>query len=86
MKQLMTTAAYVLFLIPAAALPEHETQKKVYPAGTPSMFVVDRNKDGFIDRYEAQQQSSVWAIFEGLDRNHDGRLSEQEYRPDYTNE
>jgi hypothetical protein len=84
MKHLITTAAYSLLFMSAAALPEHKAGKKVYPAGTPSMFLVDMNKDGFIDRYEDQQEPSVSAIFNGLDKNHDGKLSEQEYRPEYS--
>lgn len=71
---------FLVFFISAAALAGHEGEKKD-TAGTPSMQRVDTDQDGFIERDEARLQPSVLSIFDALDTNHDGKVSEAEYRP-----
>ena len=40
---------------------------------------VDRNRDGYVDRNEAEAQPGLNAVFERADRHPDGRLDKVEY-------
>jgi hypothetical protein len=44
----------------------------------PSFKQLDKNKDGFVSRDEAQKASSISARFDELDLDHDGKLSRSE--------
>jgi hypothetical protein len=40
---------------------------------------LDRNRDGYVDRSEAQAQPGLNAVFDNADRHADGRLDKVEY-------
>ena len=40
---------------------------------------LDRNRDGYVDRTEAEAQPGLSAVFERADRHPDGRLDKVEY-------
>jgi EF hand domain-containing protein len=49
------------------------------PNAIPVFDLVDRNRDGYIDRREASAVPGLAASFDKMDRNGDGRLDRVEY-------
>jgi hypothetical protein len=49
------------------------------PKATPVFELVDRNRDGYIDRREADVVPGLAADFDKMDRNADGRLDRVEF-------
>ena len=43
--------------------------------------MLDTNGDGYISRFEAQQDKDLASKFLSLDKNHDNRLSREEFAP-----
>ena len=49
------------------------------PSATPVFALVDRNRDGYVDRKEAEGVPGLLANFDSMDRNGDGRLDRVEF-------
>jgi hypothetical protein len=49
------------------------------PRATPVFDLVDRNRDGYVDRKEAEAVPGLVATFDKMDRNADGRLDRVEF-------
>jgi hypothetical protein len=49
------------------------------PRTTPVFDLVDRNRDGYVDRKEAEAVPGLLARFDKMDRNADGRLDRVEF-------
>jgi len=50
-----------------------------YTVTQPSFEQLDRNRDGYVDRNEAEAQPGLNAAFDNADRHADGRLDKVEY-------
>ena len=77
-------AAFVLFISVwlvalLAALPLVAVRAASGVAATPVFDLVDRNRDGYVDRAEAAAVPGLPANFEKMDRNRDGRLDRVEF-------
>ena len=64
----------------AIASTAHAQQSTDQPGSQPSLefATLDKNKDGFVSRQEAQADKNVAALFNRADTNHDGKLTEDE--------
>jgi Ca2+-binding EF-hand superfamily protein len=61
--------------VSATASPSASAGSSVVPA----FDLVDRNRDGYIDRKEAQAVPGLPESFDAMDRNRDGRLDRLEF-------
>jgi hypothetical protein len=50
-----------------------------YATTQPTFEELDRNRDGYLDRHEAEWLPGLAAIFDAADRRSDGRLDKVEY-------
>jgi osmotically-inducible protein OsmY len=75
--KLHAIAALTAVLCAGSALAQQSTEQ---PSAQPSFEFarLDKNKDGFLSRQEAQANKNVAALFDRADTNKDGRLSEDE--------
>ena len=73
---LLLTSFLVVLL---GALPLVTVRAAVQVPAIPPFELVDRNKDGFINRAEAAGVPGLAADFEKLDANRDGRLDRLEF-------
>jgi len=76
--------AQSLFFLVAAALAlavgaSYAEDKVGRDKNDPGFNVLDKNKDGYISRAEAQGNPTLAAKFKDADKNHDGKLSRAEY-------
>jgi hypothetical protein len=76
--------AFVLFLSVLmaallAALPLVAVRAAGGVAATPVFDLVDRNRDGYVDRAEGAAVPGLPGNFEKMDRNGDGRLDRVEF-------
>ena len=47
-----------------------------------SLFqMLDTNRDGYVSRFEAQQDKDLAFKFAALDKNHDNKISREEFTP-----
>lgn len=68
----------LLLIALLAALPLAVRAASQFPA-TPVFELVDRNRDGFVERAEAASVPGLGENFAKLDRNYDGRLDRVEF-------
>jgi len=73
-------AAFAVLCLNAAVTAAHAQPSTDQPGAQPSLEFarLDKNKDGFVSRQEAQADKNVEALFVKADTNHDGKLSEDE--------
>jgi EF hand len=77
--------AFLGFSLAALLLPLPYMKVTASPAASagssavPVFDLVDRNRDGYIDRKEAQAVPGLSERFDNMDRNHDGRLDRLEF-------
>jgi hypothetical protein len=62
-----------------AAMPLATLSAGAKAAATPAFELVDRNKDGFVDRREAAAVPGLAARFAEMDANRDGKLDRVEF-------
>lgn len=62
-----------------AALPLATLSASARLSATPVFELVDRNKDGFVNRAEAQAVPGLAEKFESVDANRDGKLDRVEF-------
>jgi EF hand domain-containing protein len=67
------------FSIAALVMPLPYMTVTASPKATPVFELVDRNRDGYIDRKEAEVVPGLVASFDKMDRNADGRLDRVEF-------
>ena len=67
------------FSLAALLLPLPYMTVTASPKATPVFELVDRNRDGYIDRREADVVPGLLADFDKMDRNADGRLDRVEF-------
>jgi hypothetical protein len=67
------------FSIAALVMPLPYMTVTASPKATPVFELVDRNRDGYIDRREADVVPGLVASFDKMDRNADGRLDRVEF-------
>jgi hypothetical protein len=67
------------FSIAALVMPLPYMTVTASPKATPVFELVDRNRDGYIDRKEADVVPGLVASFDKMDRNADGRLDRVEF-------
>jgi EF hand domain-containing protein len=67
------------FALAAMLLPLPYVAVTASPGATPVFELVDRNRDGYIDRKEAEAAPGLLANFDKMDRNGDGRLDRVEF-------
>ena len=67
------------FALAALLLPLPYMTVKASPNATPIFDLVDRNRDGYLDRKEAAVVPGLVASFDKMDRNGDGRIDRVEY-------
>jgi Ca2+-binding EF-hand superfamily protein len=68
-----------LLLALLAALPFAVVRASSPVAATPVFDLVDRNRDGYVDRKEAEAVPGLSADFDKMDINRDGRLDRVEF-------
>ncbi|HKQ28225.1 MAG TPA: EF-hand domain-containing protein [Burkholderiales bacterium] len=64
---------------PSARVVTESPSASAGSSAVPVFDLVDRNRDGFIDRKEAQAVPGLPETFDNMDRNHDGRLDRVEF-------
>jgi Ca2+-binding EF-hand superfamily protein len=62
-----------------AAMPLATLSAGRQATATPVFALVDRNRDGFVDRREAAAVPGLAERFDQMDRNHDGKLDPVEF-------
>jgi hypothetical protein len=62
-----------------AAMPLATLSAGAQTAATPLFELIDRNKDGFVDRREAAAVPGLAERFEEMDANRDGKLDRVEF-------
>ena len=67
------------FSLAALLLPLPYMTVTASPRATPVFDLVDRNRDGYVDRKEAAAAPGLAANFDRMDRNGDGRLDRVEF-------
>jgi hypothetical protein len=72
-------SAVLGFSLAALLLPLPYMTVTASTEATPVFELVDRNRDGYVDRKEAAAVPGLAASFESMDRNGDGRLDRVEY-------
>ena len=79
-KTLMAAAAAAAFGLPMMAQASAADDNLVIAQRNPTGFDrLDRNRDGYISRDEANGAAELDTRFSELDRNNDGKLSRDEY-------
>jgi hypothetical protein len=67
------------FLLAALLLPLPYMSVTASPRAVPVFDLVDRNRDGYVDRKEAQAVPGLSESFDRMDSNRDGRLDRVEF-------
>jgi len=76
----MRALAPIVFLLVSAAASAQYAGESTPPSAPRADFAaLDRNKDGFLSKYEASADREIGKRFAAFDRDQDGRLSETEY-------
>lgn len=69
----------LLLLLSTAASAQYADGSSPPAAPRADFAALDKNKDGFLSKYEASADREVGKRFAAFDLDHDGRLSEKEY-------
>ena len=79
MKAVFLLYCVTLFVALLAAMPLATLSAAARASATPVFELVDRNKDGFLDRAEAKTVPGLPERFDSVDTNGDGKLDRVEF-------
>lgn len=71
--------AIIFGLLSAPAFAQYAGEPAGAPAPRADFAALDKNKDGYLSKYEASADREIAKRFAAFDLDHDGRLSQKEY-------